>query len=319
MIVAEQVALYDTLTGVRGTAATPAPADAPAEPMADVVRLPRARLVGGSPLARDMTSVAVLKGGRSLERQVSLASGARVESRSNGSGSTSPRSTSAPTSSTRLQEMRSGRRLHRAARPRRRGRHRAGAARGPRDPLHRLRACTPACAAADKVLTKHALRDGGLPTPDWVSLGEIAFSELGAAAALARVERRLDVPARVKPASQGSSLGVTFAQLGRRGPGRADRRLLVRPQGAARASRAGPRARRLDPRGRARRARAGAADRRGGAARSRLLRLRRPLRRSGAPSSSARPSSRRALPSASTRSRWTRGGCSAAAGSRAST
>ena len=57
----------------------------------------------------------------------------------------------------------------------------------------RVHACV---RCADKVLTKHALRDGGLPTPDWVSLGEIAFSEPGAAEALAAVEQRLVVSAR---------------------------------------------------------------------------------------------------------------------------
>ena len=40
-IVAEQVALYDTLTGRRSAAAPPLRAPAPAEPLADVVRLPR--------------------------------------------------------------------------------------------------------------------------------------------------------------------------------------------------------------------------------------------------------------------------------------
>ena len=64
---------------------------------------------------------------------------------------------------------------------------------------------------ADKVLTKHALRDGGLPTPDWVCSGRSDSSELGMADALADIEQRLEFPLVVKPVSQGSSLGVKFA------------------------------------------------------------------------------------------------------------
>ena len=37
---------------------------------------------------------------------------------------------------------------------------------------------------ADKVLAKHAMRDAGLPTPDFYSFSETAFKELGAAEAL---------------------------------------------------------------------------------------------------------------------------------------
>jgi D-alanine-D-alanine ligase len=64
---------------------------------------------------------------------------------------------------------------------------------------------------ADKMLAKHALRDGGLPTPDWVVLGQIGFHELGMAEAIADIGQRLGFPLVVKPVSQGSSLGVKFA------------------------------------------------------------------------------------------------------------
>jgi D-alanine-D-alanine ligase len=64
---------------------------------------------------------------------------------------------------------------------------------------------------ANKLLAKHALRAGGLPTPDWVSLGQIGFHELGIAAALTDIAQRLSFPLVVKPVSQGSSLGVKFA------------------------------------------------------------------------------------------------------------
>ena len=65
---------------------------------------------------------------------------------------------------------------------------------------------------SDKVLAKHLLRDAGLPTPDFYAFNETAFRELGAAAALEAMEERLTFPIVVKPASQGSALGIKFAQ-----------------------------------------------------------------------------------------------------------
>ena len=64
---------------------------------------------------------------------------------------------------------------------------------------------------ADKVLAKHAMRDAGIPTPDFYAFNETAFKELGAAGALPEIEQRLDFPIVVKPASQGSALGIKFA------------------------------------------------------------------------------------------------------------
>jgi D-alanine-D-alanine ligase len=63
----------------------------------------------------------------------------------------------------------------------------------------------------DKVLAKHALRDAGVPTPDWFAINSTAFRELGAADALEEIEERLGFPLVVKPAAQGSALGVRFA------------------------------------------------------------------------------------------------------------
>jgi D-alanine-D-alanine ligase len=157
-----------------------------------------------------MTRVAVLKGGRSLERQVSLASGARVVDALESLGYDVEPIDVGTELVARLRDSRADVAfiaLH---------------GRGGEDgtvqellevleipytgsPVHACVRCS------DKVLTKHALRDGGLPTPDWVSLGEIAFRELGAADALPGIERRLDFPLVIKPASQGSSLGVAFA------------------------------------------------------------------------------------------------------------
>ena len=66
--------------------------------------------------------------------------------------------------------------------------------------------------AADKVLAKHAMRDRGIPTPDFYSFSETAFEALGAAQALPAIEDRLEFPIVVKPATQGSALGIKFAR-----------------------------------------------------------------------------------------------------------
>jgi D-alanine-D-alanine ligase len=69
-----------------------------------------------------------------------------------------------------------------------------------------------ACARCmDKVLAKHAIREAGLPTPDWFAFNETAFRELGAADALGALEHSLGFPLVVKPSRGGSSLGVKFA------------------------------------------------------------------------------------------------------------
>ena len=130
-----------------------------------------------------MSKVAVLKGGRSLERQVSLRSGARVQDA--------------------LERL---------------GHEVVGIDVGP-DLVRDLRSIAPdvafvalhgrdgedgtvqellelldipftasgvsACIrCSDKVLAKHAMRDAGLPTPDFYAFTETAFKELGAADAL---------------------------------------------------------------------------------------------------------------------------------------
>jgi D-alanine-D-alanine ligase len=63
----------------------------------------------------------------------------------------------------------------------------------------------------DKVVAKHAMRDAGIPTPDFYAFSETAFRDLGAAKALPAIEARLDFPIVVKPAGQGSALGIKFA------------------------------------------------------------------------------------------------------------
>ncbi len=64
----------------------------------------------------------------------------------------------------------------------------------------------------DKVLAKHELRAAGIPTPDWFAFNETAFRELGAGDALGGLEERLGFPLVVKPSRGGSALGVKFAE-----------------------------------------------------------------------------------------------------------
>jgi D-alanine-D-alanine ligase len=63
----------------------------------------------------------------------------------------------------------------------------------------------------DKVLAKHELRGAGVPTPEWFAFNETAFRELGAGDALGGLEERLGFPLVVKPSRGGSALGVKFA------------------------------------------------------------------------------------------------------------
>ena len=158
-----------------------------------------------------MTRVAVLKGGRSLERQVSLRSGGRVEDA-----------------------------LERVG-------HEVVAVDVGHDLVERLRDTAPdvafvalhgrdgedgtvqellevlgipftgsgiaACIRCwDKVLAKHEMRAAGIPTPAFYAFGESAFKELGAASVLGAIEERLRFPIVVKPAAQGSALGIKFAR-----------------------------------------------------------------------------------------------------------
>jgi D-alanine-D-alanine ligase len=71
----------------------------------------------------------------------------------------------------------------------------------------------------DKVLAKLLMRKAGVPTPDFHFLREASIKELGAAAALGDIERRLGFPLVVKPAVGGSALGVKFARASEQLPG----------------------------------------------------------------------------------------------------
>ena len=71
----------------------------------------------------------------------------------------------------------------------------------------------------DKVVTKHALRDAGIPTPEFYAFSQAAFEDLGAAKALPAIEGQLEFPIVVKPASGGSALGIKFARAASDVPG----------------------------------------------------------------------------------------------------
>ena len=127
-------------TAERGRDARETSAEVADDGLAEVVRLPRAsKPRAATRRARDGRRVAVLKGGASLERQVSLRSAARVEDALERLGIERDRDRRRTARSSRpAARGRARRRLRRAARPRRRGRHRAGAARDRRHALHGL-------------------------------------------------------------------------------------------------------------------------------------------------------------------------------------
>jgi D-alanine-D-alanine ligase len=158
-----------------------------------------------------MSRVAVLKGGRSLERQVSLRSGARVQDALERLGHEVLPIDVGPDLVTMLSDEPpeiAFVALH----------GRDGEDGTVQELLEVLGipytgSGVSACIrAADKVLAKHAMRDHGLPTPDFYAFNETAFESLGAAQALPAIEERLTFPIVVKPARQGSALGIKFAR-----------------------------------------------------------------------------------------------------------
>jgi D-alanine-D-alanine ligase len=155
--------------------------------------------------------VAVLKGGRSLERQVSLRSGARVQDALERLGHEPIPIDVGADLVEQLQQT--GPEIAFVALHGRDGED--GTVQELLDTLaipytgSGVSACI---RAADKVLAKHAMRDRDIPTPDFFAFSETAFNDLGAAQALPALEQRLGFPIVVKPASQGSALGIKFAQ-----------------------------------------------------------------------------------------------------------
>jgi D-alanine-D-alanine ligase len=151
--------------------------------------------------------VAVLKGGSSLERGVSLRSGARVEDALERLGHEPlPLDVGADLVKRLI-----------AARPDAAfvALHGPGGEDGTVQELLEILAIPytgPGVAACsrcmDKTLAKHELREAGIATPDWFAFNATAFRELGAADALEQIEGKLGFPLVVKPARGGSALGV---------------------------------------------------------------------------------------------------------------
>jgi D-alanine-D-alanine ligase len=71
----------------------------------------------------------------------------------------------------------------------------------------------------DKALAKQLMRGAGIPTPDFDPIQEASIKSLGAADALPRIERMLGFPLVVKPARLGSALGIKFARTSDELPG----------------------------------------------------------------------------------------------------
>jgi D-alanine-D-alanine ligase len=157
--------------------------------------------------------VAVLKGGRALERAVSLQSGARVEDALAGLGHEVLALDADERLVARLKEEQPDAAFIAL--------HGPGGEDGTVQSLLELLGVPytgPGIAASvlcmDKVHSKHRMRANGIPTPDWVAFGAPAFRDLGAADAFAEIEAGLGMPLVVKPAAQGSALGVRFAGAG---------------------------------------------------------------------------------------------------------
>jgi D-alanine-D-alanine ligase len=154
--------------------------------------------------------VAVLKGGRSLERGVSLRSAARVEDALEELGHEVLPLDVGPDVVSRLREERPDVVFIAL--------HGPGGEDGTVQELLEILGLphtgpgVAACALCmDKVAAKHEMRGAEIPTPDWAAFNSTAFRELGAADTLEEIEEKLGFPLVVKPASQGSSLGVEFA------------------------------------------------------------------------------------------------------------
>jgi D-alanine-D-alanine ligase len=154
--------------------------------------------------------VAVLKGGRSLERVVSLRSAARVEDALERLGH-------------EVVALDVGNDLVRRLEAERPdvafvAMHGVGGEDGTAQELLEILGIpftgpgAAACARCmDKAQAKSAIDEAGLPTPRWFAFSQTAFRELGAADALGRLEQSLGFPLVVKPSRGGSSLGVKFA------------------------------------------------------------------------------------------------------------
>jgi len=154
--------------------------------------------------------VAVLQGGRSFERGVSLRSGAHVQEALRRAGHEALAVDAGPGLVAQLREQAPG-----AAFVALHGRDgEDGTVQGLLEllGLPYTGSGPGACVrATDKALAKYVMREAGVPTPDFRSFAEDALEGLGVAAALPELERSPGYPLVVKPARGGSALGVKFA------------------------------------------------------------------------------------------------------------
>jgi D-alanine-D-alanine ligase len=162
--------------------------------------------------------VAVLKGGGSLERSVSLRSGARAQHALDRLGYDVVAIDAGPELVAQLHECRPD-----AAFMALHGRDgEDGTVQGLLEAIGvPYTGSGPAACmrCTDKALAKYLMREANIPTPDFTAFKETAIKELGVADALGDVERTLGFPLVVKPASQGSALGVKFARSSKELPG----------------------------------------------------------------------------------------------------
>jgi D-alanine-D-alanine ligase len=158
----------------------------------------------------EISKVAVLKGGASLERQVSLRSGARIADALRERGYDVTEIDVDQALVKRLEEI-SPDAVFVAL-------HGRGGEDGTIQELLEIvdlpyTGCgvLASLRCMDKALTKLKLQEAGIPTPRFVTFNDTAFKNLGAADSLGTIESKFGFPVVVKPARQGSALGIKFA------------------------------------------------------------------------------------------------------------
>ncbi len=161
-------------------------------------------------MSKSKPHVAVLKGGRSLERNVSLKSGARVEKALAQLGYRVDAIDVDARLVEKLKEIRPDAAFI--------AMHGRGGEDGTVQELLDILGIPytgsdvlPSLRCMDKVLSKHIFEADGIPTPAFYAFNRDAFQELGAADTLPIIGEELGFPIVVKPAAQGSALGIRFA------------------------------------------------------------------------------------------------------------
>jgi D-alanine-D-alanine ligase len=154
--------------------------------------------------------VAVLKGGSSLERQVSLRSGARIGEALRATGHDVTEIDVDQGLVQRLEEIGPDAVFIAL--------HGRGGEDGTVQELMEIHGLPftgcgvlSSIQCMDKAVTKLILQKHGVPTPKFVTFNDTAFRNLGAADALGSIEGTIGFPVVVKPARQGSALGIKFA------------------------------------------------------------------------------------------------------------